>query len=192
MSKKDDFLRKMGVITFLILLVLGFTVPGIVSIFQEDTTKTTPLAEPRLCQTDAECFLTCDGKPINVLCLNNICQQNECNTFSLFSFKEEPLHFSLKVSVDATPIILENRTQSSNFFVQFAKDEVNVFTRGLYLLNILEKVRIGLDGNCLYMDDFSYCSSTVKKVKVNINGNVTSSYLDYIPKEGDMIEIVYN
>ena len=191
MSINKDLIRKVGVITFLVLLVLGFTVPGIVSIFQEDQSVTPPKTEPRLCHTDSDCYLTCNGTPVSVLCLNNICQQNSCDEYSLFSLREEPLNFFLTVMLENKPLSLENRTQSGNFFVQFAGNEVQAFTRGLYLTHILEKVNIVLDETCLHLDDSSYCSSASKKVKVNINGNVTNSYMAYAPKEADRIEIVY-
>ena len=72
MGKKDKKLfSKILLILFLLMIVLGFTLPGFLE-FDEET----QYIEPRICQNDADCYLMCEDIPVEVLCSQNLCQKN--------------------------------------------------------------------------------------------------------------------
>ena len=90
-QKSKSLIRKTIVIVFMALIVLGFTVPGFLHSNDENNNYA---VEPRLCKTDAECYLTCDDLPVKVLCAENICQQNSCEEYAIFEFTEPPFSCS--------------------------------------------------------------------------------------------------
>ena len=180
-------LSKTVVIVFLVLLVLGFTVPLIN--FGSDKQQAKP-SEPRLCQTDSECFLACDDQPLAVLCSQNLCQQNTCNDLSPFPYKETPFTFQLHVRIDAQEILLANRSTSKDVFVKFTDSNVAVYALEFSLAQVLQKASIGLS-SCLAMDGKQYCPKDDKEIGIKVNGNSSYLYGDYIPQEGDKIEISY-
>ena len=183
-------LRQWALIAFLAMIVIGFTVPGVIQ-FGSDVQQS-PQAEQRLCQSDADCYLTCDGAPFPVLCSQNLCQQNACEEGRLYPYSTEPVTFQLAVVVDDKKEDLTLRQNTNNFFVFVDGDTIRGYAKGLSLRHILDKVQMRLQGTCLYIAQNSYCDQGEKKLRLFVDGNQTYLGENYIPKEGDDIEIVYS
>ena len=124
MAKNKDFLKKVVVLTFLGLIVLGFTVPGFINPTEEETSS---YNEPRLCKNDAECYLLCDDVPEKVICLENLCQQNGCKDYNAFPFQDNPINFDLLISLNGETISLDERSNSVDLFVKFDNKSINVY-----------------------------------------------------------------
>ncbi len=188
-AQKKELLRKMLVITFLVLLVVGFTVPQFLF---SNTNGNQPIetAEPRLCRTDADCYLVCGEKPTAVLCTENLCQQNSCEELSYYEFQENPVTFSLDVVVDGDKIDIASRLDPQAIFVKIVGGTIRLFSSRLTLQQVLEKMNLRLDTQCLSMGEISYCSDAEKTLTLRVNGEET--VLDrYIPQEKDKIVLEY-
>ncbi len=172
-------------LAFLVMLVIGFTVP----LFQLDNQNpaSTNTAEPRLCQSDADCYLLCEQQPVAVLCSENLCIRNGCEEYSLYPYSENPITFQLKVLLRGEERELQ-KVQQGDLFVEFGdaagKDglaaggggevpdaggaesaggtggsKVRMFSR-LPLGRLLEKAGIRLAGQCLFLQGISYCTGS--------------------------------
>ena len=187
MSKTRNLFNKIFMIGFLVMVVVGFTVPIVLNnITPEDNSY----VEPRVCQTDTDCGLMCEEKPVAVLCGQNLCQQNACTQQSYYPFAEKPLMFSLKVRVENQSIDVASRANTQNFFVTFDKENVKVYTAGLTVAQILEKAKVKMNSQCLVVDEM-YCTDEEKEWKMRVNGE-ESVLFEYTPQEGDKIELVYS
>jgi len=100
---------KVVMIIFLGLIVIGFTVPGI--LYLNPTQASPGSAEPRICQTDSDCYLMCNEQPVNVLCTQNLCQQNSCTETSPYPYSTQPVRFQLAIVLNDTPISLVNSSR---------------------------------------------------------------------------------
>ena len=189
MVKTEKLFSKIFMIVFLIMLILGFTIPGFLNSGNNSNPQVSQV-EPRLCTTDADCYLICDDKPIASLCFKNLCQQNDCNEYSLYPYQNIPFTFDLKADVDGKNINLQEGYDSKNFYVSFNDDKINIFSN-LNLQQILEKGNIIMTDTCLTINQTSYCNDDDKKLKVMVNNNQTLAGSFYRPKEGDMVEIKY-
>ncbi len=187
-QKNKDTIRKTVLIVFLAMVVLGFTVPGF--LFSNQDTST-PIVEPRLCQSDADCYLTCDDLPTKVLCAENLCQQNACDEYAQFPFTEPALTFDLTLSVNGSKIPLASRLNPSNYFTKMDGDKISLSTPYLPLKNILERHLVGMNEECLLVDSITYCSNGETNLTILVNGEVENSKQFYAPQEGDKIEISY-
>ena len=174
---------KAFMIFFLVMLVLGFSVP-LINLGNE----VPPAAEPRLCQTDSDCYLMCDT-PVSVLCSQNLCQQNACDELQLYPFGESRV-FQLRLFVEQKRIQLSN--SDKDVFVTFSDEEVRTFTSGLTLGQILEKAAIRFTPNCFRVNGQDYCQSDTANVTMMVNGNSSYQYNDYVPENGDLIELRYS
>jgi hypothetical protein len=132
----------------------------------------------------------CDEKPVAVLCGQNLCQQNACTQQSYYPFADKPLIFTLKVMVGNQTVNLTSRVNKNNFFVMFEKESVKVYTNGLTIGQILEKVNMKINTQCVVIDE-SYCAKEEKKWVMRVNGE-ESSLFEYTPQEGDKMELVYS
>ncbi len=180
--KTEKLFSKLVMIVFLVLLVLGFVVPGVIN---NSTSDRNSAAEPRLCSTDADCYLICGDRPTMVLCSQNLCLQNSCDESSYYQYDPNPLTFTLLVQ----NISLEERSNAQDFFVKFNGNTVQLFTARLVLYQILEKARITLDIQCLTFDEKQYCGD---KIQMSVNGENSTAYGNYAPQEGDTVEIGYS
>ena len=187
MAKTEKLFSKIFMIFFLVMLILGFTIPGFLNSGNNNNPQVSQV-EPRLCTTDADCYLICDDKPIASLCFRNLCQQNDCKEYSLYPYQNNPFTFDLKVDVEEKKINLQDY-DSKNFYVSF-NDKVSTFSN-LNLQQILEKGNIIMTDTCLTINQTSYCNDADKKLKVMVNNNQTPAGSFYRPKEGDMVEISY-
>ncbi|MBI2665972.1 hypothetical protein HYX13_00005 [Candidatus Woesearchaeota archaeon] len=180
-------------ITFLVLLVIGFVVPGFLNF--EDT-QLQDIVEPRLCQTDSECYLTCEDTPLIILCSQNLCQQNACKEPRYFAYQEKPLTFSLAVEISGDKINLAKKSNEKDLFVKFNlnNDKTEVFSKTLSLQQILEKARIlyQSQGNCVELDGKEYCTDASHQLKLTVNDKDVPSFPEsYVPKEGDIVVLKY-
>ncbi len=182
MAKTEKLLSKVVMIVFLVLLVLGFTLPGVINYSNPESTVK---AEPRLCSSDADCYLICDNKPVAVLCSQNLCLQNSCEEDSYYQYNTNPLTFTLLVQ----NVSLEERSNSQDFFVKFKGDEIQLFASRLVFYQVLEKVGLILETQCLTFDGKKYCGD---KVWMMVNGENSTLYGNYVPEEGDVVEIGYS
>lgn len=171
MVKSKQRITQVLMIVFLVLVVVGFTVPGFLNFGEETNT----LAEPRICQNDAQCYLMCgenQNEPVAVPCSQNLCLRNDCNEPSFYPYQSEPITFKLTVA----NLSLEKLSNPSNIYVVFKDDQVKIFTAGFSLAQILERINF----------DFSK-----KAMNVSINGEEAAYYPSYVPKEGDKIILTY-
>lgn len=170
MAESKKRVTQVLTIIFLVLVVVGFTIPGFLNLGEDQE-----YIEPRICQNDAQCYLMCgenQNEPVAVPCSQNLCLQNDCNEQSIYPYQLNPITFQLTVS----NLSLEKLSNPSNIYVVFKGQEVKVFTAGFSLAQILEKINF----------DFS-----TKVINVSINGEESSYYPGYIPKEEDKIILTY-
>lgn len=179
MAKTEKLLSKVIMIAFLAMLVLGFVVPAILN-----NSSSGSGVEPRMCTTDADCYLLCEDKPVNVLCLQNLCLVNSCEEKSYYEYSQDPVLFTINIE----NVTLEERGNDRNVFVKLEGNKVQSFASKLPLYYTLEKANIILDTQCLTFDKKQYCSSDLQ---MKVNGNESTAFGNYIPQEGDVIEITY-
>ncbi len=189
MPKHKKLFSKVVMITFLLMIVIGFIVP----LFNlgRNTTNQPKQAEARLCQSDADCYLICDDVPLTVLCTQNLCQQNSCEEGSLFPYQEQPVTFTLEITIQGETLDLASRQDGKNLFAVFDDDMVRVYS-SLVLPLVLEKVGIAMNSLCIQVDGQQYCTKEGKEMKVLVNGEEELAAQYYYPKEGDKVEIVYS
>ncbi|MBU1623239.1 MAG: hypothetical protein KJ597_06715 [Nanoarchaeota archaeon] len=165
-QKKKERLTKTLMIVFLLLVALGFMVPGFLDLGDEQQ----QYVEPRICQADADCYLMCgenSDEPVTVFCNSNLCQQNACNQDSSFPYQAEPLTFELTISG------LNQSLSVNDIFIKSNRNQVQVYTSGLSLDGILKK----------------YNYNFPAKMNLSINGDESGYYGSYVPQEGDQIKI---
>jgi len=186
MAKKRNW-KKVITLVLLGMMVVGFSIPAFL-----DPTATTAVVQSgqKLCQVDSDCYLLCGDSPVEVLCSQNLCLQDSCDDNFYFKYQKEPLTFSLLVEVDGVIVDMEERSSAGDMFVRFENSEAAIFSSGLSMRHILEKAKINLNLQCLTFDGNSYCDS--EKLKMAVNGNESNLFESYIPKDGDVVEIVYS
>ena len=186
MKKKRNW-NKILTIVFLGMMVVGFSIPAFLDPGDNNAATGAAASDQKLCQTDSDCYLLCDDTPVEVLCSQNLCSQDSCDGTSYYKYQPQPLTFSLSVKVNGENIDLQSRSSSGNIFAKFDGDKVNVFASDFSLSRILEKAKISLDLQCLSYDGNNYCD----KLKMQVNGKDSTLFGNYVPQEGDVVEIIY-
>ncbi len=178
--------QKLFLLGILAMLVVGFSVPLFQLGGNEDASAQQPSPE-RVCQSDADCYLTCDDKPLAALCSQNLCQQNSCREGSRYALQEQPFSISIRVEAGGKDIVLMERFAQGNFFVRIGEQEgsIEIYTPGLFLPQVLEKFNLGMGGQCLYVGRQPYCDS----VEVLVNGEEEPFPQYYTPREGDDVVV---
>ncbi len=186
MAKEKDNKRwiKIATLVLLGLMVIGFSVPGFID-FQK---KETPV-EQRVCQNDADCYLLCNDIPQKALCSQNLCQQNACGEKTYYPFELIPKSFTLVTRFNSTILDLSSRSDSRNMFVVFQGHKAKVYSSNMSLAQVLEKAKIQIDSKCLTLGEKKHCDG---RMQMRVNGTETYSYGDYLPKENDLIEVIYS
>ena len=184
-AARKELWKKISLIFFLFLLILGFTIPGFLP---EKAVSEQPFS-PKICQTDSDCTLSCQGQQTLTYCFQNLCQRNDCEVKDFYPFQPLPKTFTLQVDIEGQPLDLPSRQQEGNLFVRFHEEKVDLFTTRLTLQQVLEKVNLQLQGGCLTVDGVSYCGEGKKELSVRVNGKEQSEF--YPPQEGDGVEITY-
>lgn len=192
-DKKEErriLIRKIVIITFLVMVVIGFTVPGILDFGDEQQ-----YVPPRMCQNDADCYLECDGQPVAALCSQNLCAQNSCKEQAFYPYNTTPLLFTLGVKINDKTLNLANRSNANDFFVKFSgmpgEEQVSVYASNLALKEVLEKARVQMSGLCVITNQ-SYCTNEKEQLQMFVNGNASYSFGEYVPQEGDKVEVLYS
>ena len=180
--------KKIAMIIFLVLIVVGFTIPGFLNNNPDDQAA----AEPRLCQSDADCYLLCADAPVTVLCSQNLCQQNSCTETSLYRFEGTPITFTLWVEVEGREVNLSERLDIQNLFVALSTDTaLKIYSSRLDLGTIMEKFNLVLNERCITVGTTAYCETPEKNLTFWINGERSYQFERYYPQEGDVVEIKY-
>ncbi len=179
--------KKIVIIAFLVMLVIGFTVPAFLDWGNNGQVPTTI---QKNCQSDSECYLMCDDVPVSVLCYQNLCWQNSCEEFALYPFNQTPVSFLLDVRVNGKSVELTNSSSPQDFFVKLDGNKVSMYSQ-LALRQILEKFKIKLEGGCLITNQ-SYCNGKGGNLSMTVNNEASYSYGDYVPQENDVIKIGYS
>ncbi|MBU0457082.1 MAG: hypothetical protein KKD75_02970, partial [Nanoarchaeota archaeon] len=205
MAKTEKLFSKIVIIIFLVMIVLGFTLPGFLELGENKEVS----AEQRICQADADCYLLCDDIPVVALCSKNLCQQNSCGEKSYYEYNVTPISFSLQIEVvnlvksnesklngsklyESKKVDLENMVNSNDIFVKFSDDKVNLYSSGLSLNDVLEKLGMSMTNKCLVINDEQYCEDDEKELSLIVNDKESYSYGQYLPKEGDTVKIAFN
>lgn len=189
-------------VTYLILMVLvaaGFTLPGIMYFGGGDSDSTTvTVGDDRICSTDSDCYLACGEELKMSLCYQNLCMDNSCNEERNYEYNETGYEFDLKIHVSGEIIDLSERANEKNFFTEFSSlsetkesNLVKIHTDFLSMNQILEKVGMSLNSQCLTINSTSYCRSDSYKLSFTINGEDNYSYGNAVPEEGDLVEILF-
>lgn len=183
--------RKIGMLLFLAMIVLGFTVP-LFNLGGPSPEEQQKPAEPRLCQNDADCYLLCADKPVEVLCSQNLCQQNACGEASAYPYNSMPTTFHLAVIIQGGTIPLVPRSNVKDLFVKFTEEGIiHVFSFELPLALILQKAAIQFTPKCLVLDGKQYCEDEKNELLLKVNGKESYLFGEYVPEEGDVVEIKY-
>ncbi|MEK6899770.1 MAG: hypothetical protein AABX05_01470, partial [Nanoarchaeota archaeon] len=103
----------------------------------------------------------------------------------IYEYNPVPITFTL----DIKNVSLNNLGDLQAVFVKFENDKVLLYTSGLDLSQILEKAKIAFDTQCLTLEQKQYCG---EKIKMAVNGENSTIYGNYVPKEGDVVEIEYS
>lgn len=172
---------------FVVLLVLGFTLPGFVN--QQGESDVVVPVEPRLCQADVDCYLTCDGQPQPALCAQNLCQQNACEEFAVYDYQKVPKTFSLRVNVDGVDKGFQS--QEGDFFITAENSLVSLHTQRLPLGFIMEKLQVPVNPPCIWIENTPFCVDEISKIQFIVNGQEQPLNFNYIPQENDVVEIVF-
>lgn len=189
MEKKNN-LYKFLMYLFLVLVVIGFTLPSFLDVEEEQTS-----VSPRICQADADCYLICDEKPLAVLCYHNLCQQNSCQEASSFPYQAAQNQLQLEILINQTKLDLKEQFEKlslNNFFVEFQKDSLVAKAPNLSLSHLLDQLGMKIDAFCLKTKEESYCQDKEHQLALFVNSNRSYSYGDYEIKDGDKIKIIYN
>ena len=180
---KSQKLKQAVVLTLMFLIALGFMVPGFLNAPLGE--ENLDYVEPRLCQTDNDCYLTCNNAPVKVLCSQNLCSQNSCKEYSPYSFIENAVSFSLDVQVDNSNINVIS--QPDNIFVTADKRKVNVHTYSFPLGAVLDRLGVTFINNCVQVSTESYC---VPEWNVTILKNGNHSTIQSVAQEGDEVKVL--
>ena len=183
---KSKRLSQIGMIIFMVLIAFGFIIPGFINA-PSDEGNTQQYVEPRLCQNDVDCYLTCDDTPVIVLCSQNLCVQNSCAENSPYKFVQDAATFSLNINANNSDVTLVQ--QDKNLFLNIEGNTVRVHADTFPLGEILHRVGVTLAGYCAHIGASSYCSPEWN-ISLMLNGNSTSIYA--VPQNGDVVDVTIN
>ena len=188
-KKKNQKVKQIGVIVLLVLIALGFMIPGFINPTEEEET----FSEPRLCQNDAECYLLCDDLPVASLCSQNMCMQNSCEEKAYYEYDlNNPLSFFLTIEVDGENIDFSENSNADDIFITFDESNVKLFSSGLALRHILDKVEIQINAQCIQIDSVNYCNNEEKELQIIVNEEPSGAFENFIPNEGDKVRVEYS
>jgi hypothetical protein len=183
MAKSNKLFSKVVMYVFLVLIVLGFTVPGFLN---SGDTGSYNAPEPRLCRSDADCYLLCD-QPRQVLCSMNLCVQNSCEESVYFPYNEEGFPIELNVIIEGSPVNLTWKDE--DIFVSY--DSHLQVHSNLPLQQILEKAGVIYGNSCVLVAGNQYCEG-LGSLRLYVNSEESFLYERYVPKSGDRIELSYS
>lgn len=187
--------QKVAVIVFLVFLILGFVVPGIFFVIRdEEPSSSSQPATLRLCNADADCALTCGEQALPVLCYRNTCQQARCEDVSpVGSYGSAENKVTLRLEVGNQTIAVTDRfreTSNQSYVTLGADDRFITHASAFTLAHLLDKLRVGLNTDCLFLDGKAYCRDK-GNLTLLINGQVNAPYAGYVVQDGDDLLIKY-
>ncbi|PIN76745.1 hypothetical protein COV17_01165 [Candidatus Woesearchaeota archaeon CG10_big_fil_rev_8_21_14_0_10_36_11] len=190
MAKRKNSQRvyKVGMLILLALIIIGFTIPGFINT-EEDVQSIN--VEPRLCQSDTDCYLTCDDVPVRVLCSQNMCVRNVCGEYDLYPYITNAIQFSLSVIINSEQVDFSQNTNNKDNFVTFDGPTVSVFSSGISLDHVLEKVNVALNAECIFIRGETLCRDADTELSLFVNDELSYDYAQYVPEDGDVVRIVY-
>ena len=191
MMKKKQTFRKVLMYVILIMIAVGFTIPGFLELGNEQEQAATK----RICRSDADCYLVCNEKPQAALCYQNLCQQNSCKEIAYYPFQKAKNQVKFAVSIDGKKMNLKERfdeLQLKNFFVQFQEASFVSLAPSLDLNMVLEKLNSKIVDKCLTWGNQTYCEGDNKTLKMWVNGNTSYSYGNYVFQNNDKIDLDYS
>jgi len=184
-KKRKKQFSKILVLAILILVAVGFMLPGFLPDSQPQI-----YVEPRLCQNDADCYLLCEDKPVEALCSQNLCVMNACEEGNFYSY-ENPYSFTLAVNLSREKLNLAELADTKDLFVKFSENQVSLFSSGLSLAHIFEKVNINFEYSCILVNTTQYCPQDDSGLQMFVNGERSYQYENYVPEAGDIIQLNY-
>ena len=189
-KKRKNLFSKVVMILFMVMIVLGFTIPGFLQ-GNEGSQDSYATEEPRVCQTDAECYLDCGAEPVAVLCYQNLCQRNSCEGADYYPFTAAPTTFTLSIMLHDEEVVLENYANTQDMFVKFSGNAVESRTSGIALRHVLDKLNMAINAHCIQATGQHLCTGETGELKLLLNGEISYAAENLIPHEGDVIEIVF-
>tara|TARA_Y100000310_G_C20691653_1_gene822653 strand:- start:3697 stop:4287 length:591 start_codon:yes stop_codon:yes gene_type:complete len=188
---KVDF-KKLSVIFLLVLLVLGFTLPGIFFFVGDQDSQYGVEDNTRVCAGDSDCTLVCDDVEQVVLCYRNTCQKNSCDEVSYIEYESVENKVLLEITAGNETLDLSKHTSlfSDNLYVTFEDNHIVTHAEGLTLNHILDKLSMALTPNCLVLGRDGFCEPN-GELSLIINGQRNDPYGEYVVQDGDELGIVF-
>lgn len=196
MARKKIDWKKYVLIALMAFIAIGFMLPGALYFGSEAGSDSDygNGENDKICRFDTDCYLQCDDGLKTVMCNQNLCDINSCEQYQLFEYDPAGNSVEIKITIDGDELDLEDYllfTYDENFFVEFLGFDVTVHTTGLTLNNVLERIGMSLDSNCLNIGEESYCRSNEFELTLNVNDEENFYYGDYTLTKGDIVEIIY-
>ncbi len=188
--------KQILVLILVISIVVGFVVPGIVlnsgngqqEVFKE------PVKEEKLCQSEQDCWLVCEGKPKAAPCVKNLCEITKCEEASVFGEAGEVANKAkLKVMINGKEKELPINTAQKSSFVSFSeKGTVATYAKNTHLGYVFEMLGMQFNKDCLMTETKeSFCTGDGKELKLFVNGVQNYFYDGHVVENGEEILIEY-
>ncbi len=186
--------KKLYIIIFLVLLVIGFVFPGVFFFAGSDQNQV-QIIEPRLCTADADCWLTCDGKPEAAFCFQNLCIKNACEELSsIGELSSAGGSMELDIILNDKPLDLsQQKYLRKSDFVRLEEDgKVHFYATGIALAHLLDTLGMAFTDQCLVLDTKeSFCIDNIRTFNMTVNGEPNYYFGSYVLNEGDEIVLIY-
>ena len=131
-AKTKERIKQVGLLIFMVLIAVGFTVPA----FVNDNDPNVNNIKPRLCQSDSDCYLMCDETPKEIFCTQNMCVINTCEEESYYPYEEDVLSFDLSIKINDE---LQELSSVNDIFIKFNGNQAKFSSTGLTLKHLFEK-----------------------------------------------------
>lgn len=185
--------KQILVLMLLVSIVIGFVVPGIVLRGSDEEFKT-PVKEEKLCQSEQDCWLVCEGKPKAAPCVKNLCEITKCEEASVLGEAGEVTNTAkLKVMInDQERELPVNNTRKSSFVSFGEKGAVITRAKNVHLGYVFEMLGMQFNKNCLVTETKeSFCSGGGKELKLFVKGIQNYFFDGHVVENGEEILIEY-
>lgn len=185
--------KQILVLILVISIVVGFVVPGIVLQGSEDEFKT-PVKEEKLCQSEQDCWLVCEGKPKAAPCVKNLCEITKCEEVSMFGdIGEVQNKATLKVMINGKERELPVNTTQKSSFVSFGeKGAITTHAKNVHLGYVFEMLGMQFNKDCLVTETKeSFCNDGSKELRFLVNGVQNYFYDGHVVENGEEITVEY-
>ncbi len=188
--------KQILVLILVVSIVIGFVVPGIVlngGNGQQEEFKE-PVKEEKLCQSEQDCWLVCEGKPKAVPCVKNLCEITKCEEASVFGDIGEVQNKAiLKVMINGKEKELPINTTQKSSFVSFGeKGTVATHAKNVHLSYVFEMLGMLFTKDCLVTETKeSFCTGDGKELKLFVNGIQNYFFDGHVVEKGEEILVKY-